>query len=144
MNGRKNANRVSFLKKTVNFFKSPFQKKRKEDEFIESDSEYSDSSEESSEYSSEEELEHFDEQKHKVAFTSSQARFVTPENRPTNLRYQLRQNPLPMLYELFSLFNLSVRQNKDQANNLDIFCFTICFIIFLSFFGYNSFKINYY
>ena len=51
----------------------------------------------SSEYSSEEELEHFDDQKDRIAFTSSQARFVTPENKPTNLRYQLRQNRKPSL-----------------------------------------------
>ena len=82
MTGRKDTNRESFWKKTVKIFKSAFQKKRMEEDFTDSE-DYDSSDEESSDYSSEVELEHFDDQKDRIAFTSSQARFVTPENKPT-------------------------------------------------------------
>ena len=98
MTSRETNKKRNFWTKTVNFFKSPFQRKRKDEELTDSE-DYDSSSEESysSDYSSEEDLDYLDTQKDRIAFTSSQARFVTPENRPTNLRYQLRQNPRPSL-----------------------------------------------
>ena len=88
MTSREASKENNLWTKTVKFFKSPFQRKRKDEEL--SDSEDYDSS-------SEDDLDYLDSQKDRLAFTSSQARFVTPENKPTNLRYQLRRNPKPSL-----------------------------------------------
>jgi hypothetical protein len=98
MTSRGTNKKRNFWTKTVNFFKSPFQRKRKDEELTDPE-DYDSSSGESysSDYSSEEDHDYLDTQKDRIAFTSGQARFVTPKIRPTNLRYQLRQNPRPSL-----------------------------------------------